>query len=60
MGLLDATIAAAILGGAAWLLYRTLVKGGGSCGGCSQRGACHAPGPTIVKLGGPTGGRCER
>jgi hypothetical protein len=60
MGLADVILAAAILGGASWLLYRTLVRQGGACGGCSQAGSCRAPGPAIVKLGGPTGGRRER
>jgi hypothetical protein len=39
MGLADAVIAAGILGGALYLLYRSLWKGGGSCHGC-EGGAC--------------------
>jgi hypothetical protein len=60
MGLADVILAAAILGGAAWLIYRTLVRQGGACHGCSQAGSCRPPGPAIVKLGAPPGGRCER
>jgi hypothetical protein len=51
MGPVDLAISAAILAGAGWLLYRTLLKRGGACGGCSESGACHAPAPELVKLG---------
>ncbi|HSN14254.1 MAG TPA: hypothetical protein VLT61_06445 [Anaeromyxobacteraceae bacterium] len=51
MGLVDLILAAAILGGSAWLLYRTLVRQGGACGGCSQAGACRAPRQEVVRLG---------
>jgi hypothetical protein len=40
MGPGDLVIAALILAGAAWLLYRSLWKRGGACGGCSSAGAC--------------------
>jgi hypothetical protein len=55
MGPVDLAIAAAVLGGASWLLYRTLVKRGGACAGCSQRGACHPPRPGLVRLGARPG-----
>jgi len=51
MGPFDAVIAALVLGGAGWLLWRTLVRAGGGCAGCSQRGSCHAPGQDVVRLG---------
>jgi hypothetical protein len=51
MGLVDVVVAAAVLACAGWLLYRSLVKGGGACGACSQRGACHAPRREVVTLG---------
>ena len=51
MGPIDLAIAAAVLAGATWLLYRTLVRGGDACAGCSQRGACTPPRPGLVRLG---------
>ncbi|MGB8931890.1 MAG: hypothetical protein WCC48_11645 [Anaeromyxobacteraceae bacterium] len=51
MGLVDVILAAAILGGASWLIYRTLVRQGGACHGCSQAGACRAPRQEVVRLG---------
>jgi hypothetical protein len=55
MGPVDLAISAGVLAAAAWLLYRSLVKGGGACGGCSQRGACHAPRQELVRLGSRSG-----
>jgi hypothetical protein len=55
MGPVDLAIAAAVLAGASWLLYRTLVARGGACAGCSQRGACATPRPGLVKLGARAG-----
>jgi hypothetical protein len=55
MGPVDLAIAAGVLAAAGWLLYRSLVKGGGGCGGCSQRGACHAPPRELVRLGSRSG-----
>jgi hypothetical protein len=52
MSLVDGILAAAILAGALWLFYRTLVRQGGACHGCSQSGSCHAPSTGVVKLGG--------
>ncbi|WP_242337698.1 MULTISPECIES: hypothetical protein [Anaeromyxobacter] len=54
MGLEDAVIAALVMAGALYLLYRSLWRGGGACHGCSSGGACsaraRAPAP-LVTLG---------
>jgi hypothetical protein len=55
MGAVDFAISAGILAAAGWLLYRTLVRSGGACGGCTQRGACHAPRQEVVRLGSRRG-----
>ncbi len=49
MGLADAFIAAGILAGALYLLYRSLWKGKGSCAGCAS-GACGTPGRGAAPL----------
>ena len=42
MGISDMIIAAVILAGACYLLYTSLWKNKGSCGGCScSGGGCH-------------------
>ncbi|WP_041448590.1 hypothetical protein [Anaeromyxobacter sp. Fw109-5] len=53
MGLADAVIAALVLAGAAFLLYRSLFKGKGPCHGCSSGGCgARAPAPApLVRLG---------
>lgn len=60
MSPLDLAIAAAVLAGASWLLYRTFLRRGGACAGCSQRGACATPRPGLVKLGARAGGAPPR
>ena len=52
MGPADLLIAALVLGGAGWLLWRTLARPGGGCAGCSQRGACQTPARDVIRLGG--------
>ena len=62
MGLADAVIAAVILAGATYLLYRSLWRGGGSCHGCASRGggACgasaRAPAPLVRLAAQPRAG----
>jgi hypothetical protein len=47
----DAIIAAAILAGALWLLWRSLLRNPGRCAGCSS-GACRPTRETsLVSLG---------
>jgi hypothetical protein len=58
MGPVDLVIAALVLGGAGWLLWRTVVRPGGACAGCSQRGACQTPTRDVVRLGGVKGPAC--
>lgn len=52
MATVDVVIAAFVLTGAGWLLWRTVARPGGGCAGCSQRGACQAPTRDLVRLGG--------
>jgi hypothetical protein len=52
LSLADLLVAAAILAGAAWLLYRSLWRSGGACHGCA--GACRSvprDAPGLVRLG---------
>jgi len=56
MSAVDVVTGSAILGLASWLLYRSLWRKGGHCGGCSSGGgACGrrgAEGEKLVRLGG--------
>jgi hypothetical protein len=54
VGALDLMIAAPILAGAGWLLYRSFRRAGGPCHGCAG-GGCgsrSAADKALVKLGG--------
>jgi hypothetical protein len=58
VGLRDLLYAVPILGLALWILWRSTVRSGGRCAGCS--GGCATPpkggpGPGLVRLGRSTG-----